>query len=242
MLKTLGGRCIYKAPNGAMVYQNFYYRWLTFESNAIQTLINRRHPEKIGLNYAHHLSFAARAQPADCCLLGLGGAGVAHFLAPYLNASTIVSIENDAEIIKLAKTYFQIDRLKNLSIIHQDANEFVQQCPTLYKHLMVDLFDAHSFPDHCNTYEFFANCQRILLPEGILAVNLANLDEQWPVFKHIRDVFHQRTVSLPVKGTANMIVLACNSSSKAPLLDLLKNSRCLKELYWNTRWGCVAQL
>ena len=233
MWKTFAGQCIYQDQNRAKVYQNYLYRWLTLGSEAIQTLINRKHPEKPELGYIYPLAFAVQAQPADCCLLGLGGAGVAHTLAPYLQNLRLVAVEKNSEIIEVST---------NLAIIHQDANLFVQQCETHYQHLMVDLFDAHEFPAHCNTHDFFANCKRLLLQDVILSINLANLDEKWPVFQHVRDIFSQRTVSLPIKGASNMVILACNSPSVAPLLDLLTNSHCLKKLSWDARWGCVAEL
>ena len=242
MWKIKGGRCIYQASNSIKVYQNFLYRWLTLDSSAIQTIINRRHLEKPELSYIHQLGFAVREQPANCCLLGLGGAAIVHSIAPYLNNSTILAVENNAEIIQIAAHYFMTDRIKNLSILHQDANLFVQQHNSTYQHVIVDLFDAHSFPKHCNSQQFFANCKRLLLPHGILAVNLANLHEQWPVFQHIRETFHQHTISLPVKGVANMVILACNSPSITPLLDLFKNNQCVKRLSWDAHWGCIAQI
>ena len=238
----MGGRCIYQAPNKAKVYQNLLYRWLTLDSNAIQTVINRRHPDRIALNYINHFTLAVRAHPTDCCLLGLGGAATAHLLSPYLGNSQLVAVEYDAEIIEIAATYFMTDRLKNLAIVHQDANLFLQQSQTHYQHLLVDLFDANSFPRHCNTHIFFEQCKRILLPDGILALNLANLHEQWPVFQHIRENFNQQTVSLPVQGTANMVVLACNSPSITPLLNTIKSTRGLKKLSWDSKWGCIAQI
>ena len=242
MWKTLGGRCIYQAPNGAKVHQNYIYRWLTLNSDALQTLINRRSPQNPELGYIHQMAFAVRERPADCCLLGLGGAGVAHALMPYLKNSTLLVVENNPEVISIATDYFMSDRLKNLSIIKQDANLFVQQCNTRYQHLMVDLYESHAFPAHCSTPDFFLGCRNLLLHDGILALNLTNLQEQWSLFRQVREIFCQRTVSLPVKGSANMIVLACNSSSVAPLLDLLTKSQRLKELKWDARWGCIARI
>ena len=175
-------------------------------------------------------------------MLGLGGAAVAHLLAPDLGNSKLIAVENNADVIQIAATYFMTERLKNMTVIHQDAHLFVQQCDTRYQHLLIDLFDANSFPANCNTPEFFENCRRILLPDGILALNIANLHEQWPVFQQIQKHFYQRTVLLPVKGTANMVMLACNSSSIASLLNLLKNSGHLKELSWDAMWGCIAKI
>lgn len=242
MWKTIGGKCIYQAYNGAKVYQNHFYRWLTLNSDALQTLVNRRTPEKQGLGYIHQLAFAVREDPSECCLLGLGGAGVAHALAPYLKQKRLLAIESNPQVIEIANTYFMTDRLKNLSIIHDNANLFVRSNSMHFQHLMIDVFEANSFPLECSTFEFFTHCRHLLLPNGFLALNLTNLDQQWQLFYHIRNVFFQRTVILPVKGASNMIVLACNSPTITPLLMLLKASPLLKKLVWDAQLGCIAMI
>ena len=242
MWKTFAGHRIYQAPTRETVHQNFFYRWLTFDSNVLQTLISRRNPKQPGLRYINELTVAIRAQPADCCLLGLGGAGVAHALGPYLHQSTLTAVENNKVIIDIAKLYFMTDHLKQLTIIHQDANVFVQQCKIAYQHLMIDLYCHHSFPKHCNNEAFFAACKTLLRPEGVLALNLANLDEQWSVYQNMKAIFSHSLLWLPVKGTANMVVLACNSPTVTPLLALLKKKQCLKKLTWDPVWGCIAEI
>ncbi len=240
--KTLVGRCIYQSPGGCKVYQNHLYRWMTFGSDAVQTLINRHHSYQPGLVYINPLIVAVKEQPADCCLLGLGGAGVAHVLSAFLGKSQIIAVESSQDVIDTAKTYFMIDQLQNLKIVHQDANIFVQQCESQYQHLLLDLSDAYSFPAHCNNEHFFAHCYRLLLPDGVLAVNLANIHEQRPVFSHVRKIFNCSTVAIPVKGTANMVILACNSDSVSPLISLLQKNKHLKKLTWDKEWGCIAQI
>ena len=240
--KTKAGRCIYQTTSGINVYQNYIYRWLTLNSNVLQTLICRHQPTKPALNYIKQLIVAVTQQPADCCILGLGGGAVVHALSPYLPKISLVAVESNAEVIAIAKNYFMINNLENLTVIHQDAQLFLQQSNRQYQHLLVDLFDAYSFPAHCNNHPFFATCKRLLLPGGVLAVNLANLHEQWPVFEHIRSNFNHCTIALPVKGTANMVILASNEGSITPLLDRLKRSQQVKKLTWNAKWGCVALL
>jgi len=239
--ETCAGRCIHRNLNGIQVRQNMAYRWLTFGSDAIQTLISRRHPERYGLQYIQTLTIMARINPAVSCLLGLGGAGVAHALAPYLGSIPLDAVESNLGVIEICSRYFLIERIKNLHIIHQDAFLYVQNTTARYQHLMIDLFNAYSFPEHCSNVEFFGHCRRILLPGGILAVNLANLHEQWLVFMHIRAHFEQCTVSIPVKGSQNMIVLAYNGVSVKPLLNMLEKQG-LKQLIWDSKWGCVARM
>jgi spermidine synthase len=239
--QTYAGRCIHRNLNGIQVRQNMAYRWLTFDSDAIQTLINRRHPERHGLKYIQTLTLAARLNPAVSCLLGLGGAGVAHALAPDLGTIPLDAVESNFGVIEIGLRYFMTESIKNLHVIHQDASLYVQNTTARYQHLMIDLFNACSFPAHCSNVEFFGHCRRILLPDGILAVNLANLHEQWLVFMHIRAHFEQCTVSIPIKGTQNMIVLAYKGVSVKPLLSMLEKQG-LKQLTWDSKWGCVARM
>ena len=236
--KTLAGRCIYQSKSGFKVKENMIYRWLTFDSNAIQTLISRHHPSRPAMQYIQPMTIAARANPGQSCLLGLGGASVAHAL---MGHSYLDTIESSLEVIEIASAFFMTSQITNLNVIHQDAFLFVQHTEYRYQHLMVDLFNAHSFPEHCNNAAFFEHCKRILLPSGILAVNLANISEQWPLFFHIRELFFQCTVSIPVKGTANMIVLAYKGDSIKPLLDILENKPYSKRIVWDAKWGCVAE-
>lgn len=242
MWKILAGRCIYQSSTGARVFQNFFFRWLKFDGIALQTVLNRSFPHRPGLQYIKPLILAAQLQPANCCMLGLGGGGAAHALSSSLADSQLTVVESNSEVIDIAKRFFMVDNLKNLHIVHQDASIFVQQNTLQFQHLLVDLFNAEVFPQQCNTEHFFANCKRLLLTGGILAVNLANRHEQWPIFQLIRQQFLSTTVALPVKNCANMIILACKSETITSLLDLLKQSKKLKRLTWDTKWGCIAEI
>jgi precorrin-6B methylase 2 len=242
MLKTAAGRCLFEAPDGIKVYQNYLYRWLTINSDIIQTLIHRRHPEKASLDYIRPLTIGACWEPGDCCLLGLGGAGVLHHLAPYLKSSRLVAVENNAEIIKVANSHFMINRLKNLSIVHQNADQFVQHSTTLFRHLIVDLFDSVTFPINCHRYDFIVRCKRLLQPQGIFAMNLTHLHTNRELFRWVRQVFFQNTILLPVKNSTNIILIAFNDAKTLLSLDKIKNSIPLKKFIWDTEWGLMAEL
>ena len=142
MWKTLAGHCIYQTSTGTKVVQNPLFRWLEFNnSNALQTVLNRYRPEKPGLHYIKPLILAAELQPGSTCMLGLGGAGAAHALSPFLRSSQLTVIESNAEVIDLAARFFKVGNIANLTIIHQDANLYLQECRSQFQHLLVDLFD-----------------------------------------------------------------------------------------------------
>lgn len=242
MWKTKIGRCIHHSEDNIRVYQNVSYRWLTFNSDALQSVIHRRHPELPVLSYIDPLSFYMRYNPMDCCLLGLGGGSVPHALHPYLDGYRLFAVENNAEIIRIAQTYFMIDRVKSLQILHQNAQDFVKYCDQRFGYLMIDLFNAYSFPESCNTEDFFLNCQQLLLSDGILAINLANLRDQWSLYEYVNSIFKGRTVLLPTPRAPNTILFAYNGTTIAQLLELLKGYQRLKRLSWEPQWGYVAEI
>ncbi len=239
--KTSVGGCIYQIDN-IKVHQNLAFRWLTLGSDAIQTLVYRYNPEQFGLTYIPVLTVAVKAIPASACLLGLGGAGVAHALRSYLKNIKLDAVEKNANIIAIANRYFMTCELNYLNIIHEDANHFVRNTANRYKHLMVDLFNADSFPAECRHADFFYHCHRALLPEGVLAVNLANLTEQWPLFLAIREHFQQFTLSIPIKDSANIIILAYKNNTIQSFLNLIRHHLRLKRIVWDSMWGWVAYL
>lgn len=235
--KTWAGSSIYHSASGSNIHvlQNWRYRWLKFEGNAIQTLINYHHPEKPGLEYIEILTMACQINPASTCLLGLGGAGVAHRLSASYQNISLTAIESNSEVIAICKRFFMVDTIKNLDIIHQDAQLHLQHSSDYYQHILVDLFDAYSFPAHCNNEAFFEQCKQRLLPDGILAVNLANKHEQWPILRTIQSVFGLNTVTIPIPHTQNVIVFAINSISIQNLLKLFTSQR--MSLSWKPYWG-----
>ena len=240
--KTLAGRCIHRTSDHITIYQNTFYRWLTFQSDAIQTLIHRKYPSKIALAYAHELTLLTKITPGNCCLLGLGGGGVAHALAPYIKGNILLAVEKNATVIDIAKHYFMTDSINQLTVLNQAAEVFVEEHNATYSYLLVDLFNAHTFPNECLTEGFFLNCQRLLTAEGILALNIANPEEQLLLWQHIKRLFGNNTILLPVKGCANVVIWACHPDTFSSLLSWLKNSAYLKALSWDAHWGYVAEI
>lgn len=240
--KTLASKCIYQASDGIKVHQNILYRWLTLNSDTVQTLINRYYPHFPSLQYIKPLTFALRALPSACCLLGLGGGAVAHATKMYLNDIELTAVESNLDVINTASMYFMTDQIKNLVIIHQDANLFVQQCKINYPHLLIDIYNGHTFPTHCNYLAFFGYCKNIVCDNGFLSINLADINESWIILQYLRHHFGQKTVCIPIKRTSNLIIIVINSSSITPLLDLFEQSNEVKKIIWDVQWGYMAEL
>ncbi|MFI4918841.1 MAG: spermidine synthase [Legionellales bacterium] len=241
MWQTKLGRCIYVSPSGYKVYQNVGYRWLTLGSNALQTVINRRNPQIPVLHYLPALSLMVRTFPNKCCLLGLGGGGIAHMLSSYTTSQPITAVDCSEEVIQTAKHFFSVDSISNLIIVHQNALDYVNECTLEYPHIMVDLYGANQFPAECATAAFFNNCKSRLAPDGFIAVNLANLKEQWPIFQLIKQQF-KTTIVIPVKRCANMIIIASKNEDSDFFITKLRATDELKKIIRIQPWGYVGIL
>ncbi len=236
MWQTRLGRCIYESPSGYKVYQNYFYRWLTLGNDILQTVIHRSDPGRPVLYYLPALTLMTRTQPGTSCLLGLGGGSVAHLLEPYHRSLT--AIECSSDIIDIAQRLFMIDKLSYLSILHQRAEDYLTSNSFQYEHLLVDLYDASHFPQACHNEQFFALCQQRITANGFMSINLANTAEQWPLFQLVKKYFHH-TLVIPIKGSANMVVIASNQQSHS-FMEILHQCQEIKKIILLDKWGKVA--
>lgn len=241
MWQTRLGRSIYTSSSGYNVYENCRYRWLTLGSDALQTVINRRNPAKPVLYYLPALTLMARAMPGEVCMLGLGGAGVAHLLVGTLFTDKITAVERSSEVITIAQQFFMTEQISTLEIIHQAAQDYLKQSTTCYPHLIIDLYGAHFFPKSCATADFFSDCAQHLSTNGFMAVNLANSREQWPIVQLIKQQF-KNTLIIPVRHSANMVVLASLQQHSKEFIEQISACKELKRISLVSDWGYVASI
>ncbi len=239
--KTRFGHCIYQTANIA-VYQNWFYRWLTFESPAIQTLMNRHQPGHFSLQYLKPFTLGVRTNPGPCCLLGLGGGGVIHATQSYLQQNPITAVELNEHVIQIANEYFMLEKIKNLDIIHQDANLFVSTTQHQYQHLLVDLCLDSGMPACCEDADFLIYCQQILLKNGLISMNFAYIDDAWRVLKQLRQQLGQNTLCIPIKKTANIVILSSQTLLSGDWFTQWLQSGELTEIIWDSQWGYVGRV
>jgi spermidine synthase len=242
MWKTRFGRCIYQSSSGFRVMQNPWFRWLTFAEDDLQTLMLRRHPERGGLHYIAPIVQMVLTSPGDCCMLGLGGAGIAHALFPGLANMNFTAVELNQEIIDIAQHFFYTDRIQNLNIVHQHADDFVQSSTKTFQHVIIDLHDGQHYPTACDHDVFFDHCKALLKTEGMLTVNLLNIHTQMARFQRIKMKFNLCTLIVPVAGTGNTLVFAFNVSNSRLFLEKLQSIPFLKGLTWHPSWGWMGYL
>ena len=237
--KTLGGKLLYRSDLAA-IKQNLSYRWLVFQDDScIQTLVNRRRHQNTAMAYLEPFTLAIRHQPGSTCLLGLGGGAVLHSTAPYLQPHPITAVESSAEVIALGHKFFWLDEIKTLKIVAQEAHLFMANSQIHFDHILIDLYFDNGFPKTCSKPEFFDHCKQRLTTHGFLALNLVGIQQHFTVLQHLKAVFNQATICIPVPTTANLIVLA--SHCKSSLMEMIALQPRLKKMIWDPQYGCMAQ-
>ncbi len=239
MYQTAFGRNIYTTSSGIQVYQNRKYRWLSFSKNIIQTQINRYAPERGGLRYVQAVVQLILAMPGDTCLLGLGGAGVAHALFSSLEKSTITAVEASQEVIDIAATYFYLERIRNLTLTCRRAETFVQSSKNTYTTLLVDLHDGVDFPATCTEALFWQHCRHLLRPGGMLIVNLLHVKKKLSLFKTIQQTFDGCTLVIPIVNSSNTLIVAYHATTG---FIPMPHQHLFSQLIWDAYWGRIGQL
>lgn len=221
------------------VYENRWYRWLTFSNSIIQTCIHRHHPHQYALSYINPFTLGVRTHPGELCLLGLGGGGVLHAIQPHLNSSSITAIESNTKMIQIAYEYFMLGHIKNLEIIHADANLFVRNSAQQYQHLLIDLFSEQGMPSFCSQIDFITHGQQLLTKDGLMSMNFAYISDAWQTLPFIRARFGQNTICIPVKKSGNLIVIASQNHLNHNWLEPWLKIRALKKVIWDASWGYI---
>lgn len=81
--------------------------------------------------------------PESILLLGLGGGSSLFWLRRRFPKSHLTVVEIDPVMIEIAKKYFHIGRIKDLTIVNQDAVEFIRNCKLRTDHWSLILMDCY---------------------------------------------------------------------------------------------------
>ena len=112
-------------------------------------------------------------------VLGVAGGSVIKTLSEEIKfKGKITGVEIDSEIIKIANSYFHLDKIENLEIVIDDAFEFVLKTKEKYDLIIIDIFQDTKMPNFLFE-EFFQNRTCFLLKEkGVILFNTMCLSEK----------------------------------------------------------------
>jgi spermidine synthase len=111
-------------------------------------------------------------------LLGVAGGSVIKTLVDEIEyKSKITGVEIDPDIIQIANQYFNLDQIKQLEIIIDDAFEFVLKTKEQYNLIIIDVFEDVKMPNFLFEKFFSDRVCSLLKNRGFILFNTMILDE-----------------------------------------------------------------
>ena len=105
-------------------------------------------------------------------ILGVAGGSVVKTLVNDIKFNgRIVGVELDEEIIKIANEYFDLDKIGNLEIINDNAENFVKKDKNNYDLIIIDIFQDNFMPEFLFETEFLNNVVNLLNQKGFIIFN-----------------------------------------------------------------------
>lgn len=110
-------------------------------------------------------------RPRRALILGLGAGTVAHLLTRRFGPVPIVAVDDDRELVQIARTEFSLE-LDNLEIWIGDAFEYVRESQDHFDLILVDLYHGPQPARGMVSRPFLLGLRRILEPRGQIVFNL----------------------------------------------------------------------
>lgn len=214
------------------VYEDENLSSLHFEIDSVQSLMDKAAPNQLMLGYTQiMMSFLLFNDcPELIGMIGLGGGSLPKYCYQHLPRTRISVAEISPEVIAL-RDYFMVPRdNERFKVLLEDGAEFVKRHSGSLDVLMVDGFDLTGQPPQLCSEIFYEDCHRALTLNGIMVVNLCDLDYKASLRK-IRGIFEDVLLCDCPDGT-NRIVFARKSGklSRTPQL-LMARSKGLSSLH-----------
>ena len=148
--------------------------------------------------------------PERVLFIGLGAGIVPRFVGKHFPGVIIDVVDIDPDIPKIAHEYFAYNKSAKTNIIIGDGRDFINRTKHKYDLIFIDAYNAHSIPFQLTTQEFYRKVRNALTPQGIVAVNIANLGKAQFIaseLKTIKSIFPHLSIYL-CPGKSNYIPFA----------------------------------
>jgi spermidine synthase len=209
-------------------------RTLHFGSTARQSTMYLNNPVRLALSYTRcmlgGLLFAP--PPRRALVLGLGGGSLPKFLLHHYGECRVEVVEMRPLVAETARNYFALPENDRLTLHLQKAESFLARDDVgPYDWIFVDLHNSDGMAPVLDQADFFARCQRLLEPSGMLSANLWTGDQAdflARIGARLHQSFKEQVLFLPVARKRNTVALAFNFA--LPSLDVQPKRQYADEL------------
>ena len=144
-------------------------------------------------------------------VLGLGAGSIADTIRnDFKSAAYIEFIDNDPEVIKIAKNEFGINKFENINIINSDAYDYVKTSSNKFEVIIVDIFIGNIIPQKFTTPEFINELIGALGPNGKIIYNSMRSTMKKEILDQIKSIFEQggllTTIHKNIESTNDLLI------------------------------------
>lgn len=112
-------------------------------------------------------------------VLGVAGGSVVKTLADEIGYGGIIKgVEIDRNIIEIANSYFELDKIPNLTMVIADAQQFVKTETEKYDLIIIDIFQDKEMPSFLFKEEFSQDLVSVLKNNGRILFNTMNISKE----------------------------------------------------------------
>ncbi len=198
------------------VYQQEQQRWLTFDDDITQSLIELNHPGQLPspVNQAMLASLMATNTPKQVLLAGTGGGSIARFFHHHQPTTHGHAVEISAVVANIAHRFFEFPApSSNWQLIVNDIRSHLLQSTQRYDLIIVDISENLATPQWVIQPEFLIACQRAMSNEGVLVINFLGSDALQFATSLIalRQAFPNRTACLTIPNHRNTLMYGASN-------------------------------
>lgn len=129
-------------------------------------------------------------------VLGFGGGSIATILREERSMTNpIVGVELDEMMIRAGKEHFGIGKLSNLTLVNQDAIEYISQCSERFSLIISDIYVDEVVPPQFEQKEFLERIKHCMRPGGKFVFNKLVGDYKADEERHRLEAFFNETFS-----------------------------------------------
>jgi spermidine synthase len=233
-MKTIPGKeiaCLYDKSGPVRVFDDGNKRYLTFNGIDEQSCLVKASPALLQYDYNRAMILAMLlCQPKNIYILGLGGGSLPSCLITHFDDIFVTIIELREAVIKVAQKYFQLPSDDRLTVINDDALEYLaqlndNQCDLLFS----DLYITEGLEARQLTHRFIENALRVLSDDGWLVINALEEYRTEHVLKTLIGRYFN-TIYECVTQDGNWVIIAGKSSVKIPPKTLYIQAKQLSDV------------
>ncbi len=187
-------------------------RSLHLGSSTVQSTMRIADPVELVLSYTRAMMgfLLFHPRPRHVVMIGLGGGSLAKFAHHRLPGARVSVIENSAQVIAAARSYFEVPPDgERFEVIQGDGAEYVRAHPEGCDVLMIDGYDGDAQVAALASEAFYADSRNAIERDGVVVVNLWSSDKRFDTYvQRIERTFDSRVICLPAERRGNVAVLA----------------------------------